>query len=498
MQRKTAAEIFNNPQAAGAPSIDEIFKRNAPVGDGTIMGAKPFAGPTQTVTPSTSEPKSNWLAKARDFAVSLIGGGKVAEGMGGAAGFKQSLPAIQQAQKEGSDIALNLAKAIQEKQQAGEDTTRLTNALNLLTGADAQTQQAVQDLLEELPTTKQVIGSAARLATTMATPAIARGLTGGVAAKGAIAGMAQGVKVGGTIGGLQGLGVGAEQDKDAMGIIGSGVTGALTGAAVGGAVGAGTGAFAGRKEVAQRKLEQLVAPKMSAKERAEAIAQGRLDDAGFLKKAEIVAGKREKQIANAVKDVVKPNQAPGKNVAAIKQEIGNISKGVDDYVTKNKVPFNKAQLQAQLRKGTDELDLIFASDKSAKNTYEALSRAFIKQLKAGDTKGLLETRQAFDKLPAVKKLLQTETLGENTRREMVLAIRQNANKFIADLLPKGNQYKADMLKEHLMFEAMGNIADKASGQIGKNILSQLYREHPMLRWFVGAAGAGTAYQVMKD
>jgi hypothetical protein len=483
------SDIFNNPQSTGAPSLEDIFSTT-----GTIEGAKPFSGLSTIKTKDTR----NFFQKARDLAVGIIGGGKVAEGAGGAIGTQQALPQIAEAQFEGSNVALNLAQRINEKKEAGEDTSRLVNALNTLTGADQQTQQAVQDLIEDLPSTKQVIGSAARLATTMGTGAIARGVAGGTVAKGTLAGVQQGAKVGGTLGALQGAGVGAEQDLSAAGIASSAITGAATGAVVGGAIGGVTGRIAGRQDIVDRKLESIVAPKMTAKERTAAIVQGRLDDAGLIKKAQIVAGRREKQLAQAVKGVVKPNAAPGKNVDSLRNEIARISQGVDDYVTQNKVPFNKSQLQTQLKKGTEELDLIFASDSSAKKTYDALSNAFMKQLKKGDTKGLLETRQAFDKLPAVRKLLQTETLGENTRREMVLAIRQNANKFISDLLPKGNTYRADMLREHLMFEAMGNIADKAQGQVGRNLLSQLYREYPSLRWVVGATGGAGVFKLLSD
>jgi hypothetical protein len=486
-----AQSLFRQGYTLQGFDVPQITQPVAP------MGGRPQIDPNFRTTP-TQQDTRNFFQKARDFTVGMIGGGKVAEGLGKTIAMEETLPQMQQAQFQQSNIALNLTQAIRQKQEAGEDTSRLVNALNTLTNADQQTQQAVQDLISDLPSNKEVIGSAARLATTMGSGVIARGVTGGQLATGVAKGVQQGAKVGATLGGLQGLGLGAEQDKDAAGIVGSGVVGALTGAALGGAVGGVTGKISGAKEQTQRKLEQLVSPKMSAKERAQAIAQGRLEDAGFLKKAEIVAGRREKQIANAVKDVVKPNQAPGKNISALDKEIGRIARGVDDYVTQNKVPFNKAQLKTQLKRGTDELDLIFASDSSAKRTYDALSEAFIKQLKKGDTKGLLETRQAFDKLPAVKKLLQTETLGENTRREMVLAIRRNANKFIAEQLPKGNTFRADMLKEHLMYEALGNIADKASGEIGKNILSQVVKNHPMLKWLVGASGASATYKIFSD
>jgi hypothetical protein len=497
MQRKTAAEIFNNPQAAGAPSIDEIFKRNAPVGDGTIMGAKPFAGPTQTVTPSTPKAKSNWFVRASRAITDFFGPRQLLEGAGGGVGTRLGMKQIQKSRDTGIEIMNNLFERIMEKEESGEDTTRLRNALTQLQGADAQTQQAVQDLLGELPTAKQIAGSAARTAATVLTPSVfkkAAGLTGVAGAttktQALLRGGAAATTAAAGLGAVQGAGLAAERDDD---IIKGAIKGGVVGGLVSGVVGGGLSARAlGKQQAAQRKLEQLVAPKMSVKARSAAIAEGRMQDAGFVRKAEIVAGRREKQLAKAVEGIVKPNKPTGQNVEAIKNETARIAKGVEDYVSKNKVPFNKAQLKTQLQKGTDELDLIFASDSSAKKTYDALQKAFLKEVKKGDTAGLFKARQSFDDLPAVKKLLQTETFGENTRKELVLAIRKNANRFIADLLPQGNTYKADMLKEHLLYEARKNISDKATGELGKTLLDKLYKDHPILKWVAGGASVGAA------
>ena len=98
-----------------------------------------------------------------------------------------------------------------------------------------------------------------------------------------------------------------------------------------------------------------------------------------------------------------------------------------------------------------------------------------------DTAGLLKARQSFDQLPAVKKLLQTEGLGENARREIVLAVRGSANKYIASLLPKGNAFRADLLQEHHMLEALGNMAEKGASIIGKNKLQILANEYQILK-----------------
>ena len=119
--------------------------------------------------------------------------------------------------------------------------------------------------------------------------------------------------------------------------------------------------------------------------------------------------------------------------------------------------------------------------------------AFVKQVQKGDTEGLLDARQSFDQLPAIKKLLKTEGLGENARREIVLEVRGSANRYIASLLPEGNTYRADLLQEHRMLEALGNISDKSASIIGKNRLQLMTNEYPILKWIIGGLAGGAVF-----
>jgi len=147
-----------------------------------------------------------------------------------------------------------------------------------------------------------------------------------------------------------------------------------------------------------------------------------------------------------------------------------------------------------LNQGKDDLELVFASETNAEKTYDKLVDIFIKQLKEGDTAGLLKSRQAFDRLPAVKKLLETDIKGENARKEIVISVRRKANEYVASLLPEGNTFRDDLLQEHFMIEALGNSAKKNAGIIGKNQLQLLTEQYPILKWIIaglaGSAGVG--------
>lgn len=234
----------------------------------------------------------------------------------------------------------------------------------------------------------------------------------------------------------------------------------------------------------------LVSPKATTAIKQEALAQGRVSEPGLLKAGKILPSKRDEQVAEAVKDFVSNKATPVQNIDSIKNGVAAINNGVKDYVKANKVPFNTNQLKTQLNKGKEELNLIFASDTNAKKTYDAVVKEFIKHVKSKDTSGLLDARQEFDKIPAIKKLLDSQGLGENTRKEIVLTTRSMANRYIADLLPKGNQYRATLLKESKMIEALGNIADKNTGIIDANKLQLLLEEYPVLKWVIGGTATG--------
>ena len=160
------------------------------------------------------------------------------------------------------------------------------------------------------------------------------------------------------------------------------------------------------------------------------------------------------------------------------------------YVNVNKVPFNKNQLSTQLNSGTDELNLVFASDKTAEKTYKAVVKEFMKNVDSKDTAGLFKARQDFDKVPAIKKLLDSQALGENAKKEIVLTVRKNANKYVSSLLPKGNQFLPTLAKETKMLEVIGNIASKEASNVGKAQIIQLVNEYPLLKYFIGSGLLG--------
>lgn len=330
--------------------------------------------------------------------------------------------------------------------------------------------------------------------------------------KGIIQGAKVGAKSGSVVGAISGAGTGLEEDATVGSTAKNIALGAGTGAVVGGAVGGVSSGISNTvssikkipetgKNIANKILGKpsnekqfaldLVSPKATEKIKQQAISEGRVTEQGLIRPSKILPSKRDVVLANTIKGVVSMKNTPVQNVSALDNKISKINNNVKSYVSKNKVPFNTNQLKTQLNKGKSELKLIFASDKQTEKTYNVLVNEFINHVKSKDTAGLLDARQAVDKIPAIKKLLESQGLGENSKKEIVLTLRRQANKYISNLLPKDNKYRTDLLKESQMLEVIFNMAMKNSKEIGMNKIQSLTAKYPLLKWAVGGlVGAG--------
>lgn len=396
---------------------------------------------------------------------------------------------------------------IKEKQEKGEDVSRLLDTLKK-TGFDINDEEINPALGKS---NKQILGEALGTVTEIAGFASAPTVGVGIAkapATGIIQGAIQGAKaaapVGAAFGAATRVSRAAQEDKSTEDLIKEGIIGGLVGAGtaavLGGVTGGVSGYLQGKELKRQEFIKAFVAPKETPTVKIEAIRQGRLQDPGLFKKATLEASKRDEKLADSISDVVSPKATLGENIDGIRTKINNTNNGVKSYVLQNKVPFNTNQLRTKLNSGKEDLRLIFASDSNAEKTYNAVVDAFMDEVGKKDTAGLLDARQSFDKLPAIKKLLESDRLGENARKEIVLQVRRAANEYVSSLLPKGNKYAEDLLQEHYMIEALTNISEKGASIIGKNKLQLLTEEYPILKWLVGglvgAAGIGVGGSII--
>lgn len=438
---------------------------------------------------------------------------------------------FSQAEGALSSSLVSAAKKIREMEAQGKDTTKLKQLYN---ENARQLGQATMDLNQEsaLPSAGQVAGQLGGTALDLLSAGTYGAATQGMKA-GQLAGRSTVLQKIGTVspvlsqigqvsaktpGLFTKVGAGKVAIGGGIGYV-SDVTQGLegnrgenrTGAGafipgLGTAIGAGIPALAGAVQSGknigsklgspQNKLDfalELTQPPLTQSQKAEAIAKGRLKDPSLFGEGKLAPTTRENQVAESVQDLVK-KQPVSKNVQAIQEKITQDNLGIRNMIADRKVPFNTKQLVTELQKGKEDLRLVFAGDKTAERTYSAVVDEFLKHLKGKDTLGLFDARQSFDQVPAIKKLLQNDKLGENVRKEIVLQVRKAANQYIANQLPKNSPYLAFMRKESLMLEALGNIGKNNANLIGKNQLQLLAERVPILKYVIGgalgAAGVG--------
>ncbi len=430
-------------------------------------------------------------------------GQSVAGAIGGALPIKEKTQ-LEQSNQLSRQVQTNVLNKIKEKRARGEDVSRLINALKIL---DKETN--FYDILNTSTggsldkSARQVFGEGFGVATDILGAGALPGGVGQIAkAKTFGRGVIQGAKagaVGGSIfGTAQGVARAAQENKAGGEIVGQGLRGGIVGGVAGGVLGGVLGgvssAIRGRQIRKMNKEEvfalDLVSPKATPATKEAAITQGRVTEPGLFKPSRITASRRDIQIADSIKGIVSSKKTDIQNIDALKNAVSSIDDGVTGYIVKNKTPFNAGQLKTRLVGGKDDLRLIFASDKTAENTYNAVVDEFMRNVSKKDTAGLFQARKTFDRIPAIKKLLETDRLGENARKEIVLAVRRAANEYIASQLPKGNQYRDLLTKESHILEAIGNITQKNIGIIGKNKLQMLTIKYPILKWLIGGTAAG--------
>ena len=458
---------------------------------------------SQPITPTVVQPKKEtFMEKVAGF----TGGKQIAQGIGQALANPKIKKQQEQLLNDTIEQQTVLLKRKKEIQTLGGDTTAIDRALDFNRQSLDEISGQTEELLNQKGITgKQVLGSALQLGTTLVgagtLPGASKAVTSATTfGKGAIEGAKLGAVSGGAYGAASGIASGLEQDKGALEIAEQGISGGLTGAALGGVTGGLLGGITGKvkgAKIAKAKKKEdfvldLVSPKQTTEYKIQAQKEGRVTDAGLLTPSKIIPGKKDAQLAEVVKDIVDPNLTPQQNLNLIDTRVDDITSNVRAYVNKNKVPFNTNQLTTQLNKGKSELNLIFASDKQAEKTYNAVVKEFIKHVDGKDTSGLLLGRQGFDKIPAIKKLLESQGLGENTKREIVKQVRASANDYVSSLLPKGNKYKEALLNQTRMIDVMDNIAEKNRDRIGRNKIQYLVKKYPWLKTagYIGLGAIG--------
>lgn len=257
------------------------------------------------------------------------------------------------------------------------------------------------------------------------------------------------------------------------------------------AVNAGEKSATAFDEVAARTLRddamKITRPTLNKQEQIKAIQYGNAKMKGVpgFRKVELTASKADQEVAGSVAHIVKKGKSLITNIQNVQNEVSKIDDQVVASLKANDKIFNGRTLSARLNKAKEKSRVIFSGDTTLENRYNAVIEEMTRHVKTKNLSGLFEARKAFDKV--VRQKFPRTFAGDSTDnviRNAILDVRREVNEFIASQLDEGDVFKAQLRQEHLMLEAVENMAENAQKKIkGRNM-------GKILGILLGTAGAG--------
>jgi hypothetical protein len=470
--RPTAVSADGAP--AGVPgSVAEGEREN-------IFADRPFVSPQEARELEERGESPERTGKLRKFFTDIIGGEQLARGAGMALAAPELQRQLSEIEQEMSNTDLALIKRIQEKAARGEDTTRLEAAREQLLEDMRETRGVQGDFVEALPSNREVLGSAVRLAGTVAAPTIAGKATAGFRAAapvgfkaGAIAGAKVGA-VGGVIeGSIQGLGEGIAEDDVVAETFKGALFGGAGGAILGGLLGGISGAMA--KPKTKDNVLKAVTPdgkELTPKQYDELLKQGRITPRTATQPPEYIMSNGENEVALKYSHII--DKDPVITTQNISDTLGELDDEVGRFLSQNNGTFSKGELRNVLLEGLEEVDDLTVDAARLQAKKVQIVENFVDSLDKNDMVNLWEARKAFDQAQNIDKALQgAPTLNKN----MKIAFRNTVQNFLADRTTDG-VYKGFMHDMSNLYNLQDTVAVKATKARGLSAIQAWMQANP--------------------
>jgi hypothetical protein len=219
---------------------------------------------------------------------------------------------------------------------------------------------------------------------------------------------------------------------------------------------------------------------------------------------EVAPSKFDQQIGEAIQGFIDVNAKPEDNIKALREGIVQRSRGIREAMRKSPGIFNEAELRSRLMAVKDQSKVVFGSDKTLENAYDAVVDEFMRHIKnkPHTFEGLYDARIEFDQFMRKKFPKAFEDLGDSPRYNAVRDVRRAANELIGDRMPAGEAFRGVLRQESLMYDAIDNISAKAvqtetKGVIGAaNKIVDILRKHPVQVATAFGVGAGTLLGIL--
>ena len=249
------------------------------------------------------------------------------------------------------------------------------------------------------------------------------------------------------------------------------------------------------KQTIEETLE-IIKPQLTKIQKKQALEAGRGIVSGKIlprrfEKITVAPTPRELEMANILDGIITKSKNPVENIETIDNEIVKLATSVQEGLAENNAIFNKNQLRAALDKTKAESRIVFGTDATLQNNYNAVVDEMVRQAgsQTGNVSGLLQARKNFDKIIESKfpKIL-SNPLGDTARQNAIRDVRRAVNDFIADKLPEGNLFKAQLRQQSLMYGAIKNISKKTAELVDASTVKkvmQALRQNPLVAGVTG-------------
>lgn len=435
--------------------------------------------------------KKTFMEKVANF----TGGEKIAQGLGQALANPEIAKQQEQLLNDAIKQQGELLKRRKEITELGGDTSHIDKGLEYNKQQLDELGSSLEGLMNQKGlTTKQVLGDALQLGTTvlgagqlpgMAKTAVAK--TGIIA--GAKAGAIQGVKAGAVYGTSSGVAGALKEDKSlkdvAIGGLKGGAIGAVTGGVLGGVIGGVSGGIKQAVVNKQNKYLDAITPNtkdLTPTEYEDLLNRGKITPKTATQPSKYILSDTEKQVAQKYKNLF--TNDPVKNTDNIINEIAKKDKEVGTFLEKNNGIFNSGELKNSIKNGLKDISDVTIPESRIEKLKKTMIDNFIGGLKKNDMKTLWTARKEFDR-QIESAFSGSPTLQNTVKKEFRNAIQT----FISEKTPDG-VYKTSMKEMTQLFNLKDITNNKAIKEKGLNAIQLWVKRNPTKAKAIGYTAGG--------
>lgn len=225
----------------------------------------------------------------------------------------------------------------------------------------------------------------------------------------------------------------------------------------------------------------VIQPKLSATEQAQAVTEGRIVTKGVLGTVTQVPVGRDLEMIQAAKPYVVGVKNPIEAVSNMQNGIADEATKLSQGLESTGATYTQSQVKGALNK--IEPPTMIASDQTLNKAYGLVKDKMVSLVgSGGKLSDLLQARRNFDSFiqKQFPNLYNSDTL--TPMRSAIKDIRSALNNVIDSRLPDGKlpdgtSFKESLKKQSLLYDAIDNAAAKVD-KVGSNKVSRFVKAHP--------------------